>query len=99
MALRHHGYEALNAAGPSAALEIVRAAAIPIDLLLSDVVMPEMRGPELAREISRLSPSTGVVFMSGYAPPEGLPEGAEFLSKPFTLAQLAEKVGRALGRA
>lgn len=96
VALRRHGYEAVPAAGPREALEIFRHAAPPIDLVVSDVVMPEMRGPDLVNEIRRLSPSVRVLFMSGFTNPEGVPEGADFLAKPFTLNQLAEKVNQVL---
>ena len=67
-----------------------------INLMLSDVVMPGIRGPELAREIKRLSPATLVVFMSGNAGLAELPTGAPFIEKPFTLQALSAVLEHAL---
>src|SRR5215472_11942829 len=80
--LRREGYEVFPAAGPSQALEIVRNNSP--DLALSDVVMPEMRGTQLVREIVRLSPQTVCVLMTGYCPGD-LANGIALLRKPFTL--------------
>jgi two-component system cell cycle sensor histidine kinase/response regulator CckA len=64
-----------------------------IDLLLTDVVMPDMSGPELASRVRGRSPATRVLFVSGY----GLPgESANHLAKPFTPAQLLDKVRQTL---
>ncbi len=72
-----------------------------VDLVLTDVLMPRMTGPELARHISRRSAAPRVLFMSGHVDDEGmrgggLPPGALLLEKPFKLAQLARKVREAL---
>jgi CheY-like chemotaxis protein len=72
-----------------------------IDLLLTDVVMPGMGGPELAGRFRALRPSARVIFMSGHSDDESLRQrvGAaevHFLQKPFTPAQLAGKVSQVL---
>jgi signal transduction histidine kinase/CheY-like chemotaxis protein len=96
--LRRQGYEVIEADHPQAALEHLRSGAPPIGLLLTDVVMPEMSGVELAAAARKLQPALPVVFMSGYEP--GLMaafEAADVLQKPFTLPQLAQAVVTALG--
>jgi PAS domain S-box-containing protein len=95
------GYAVLVAATPAEALAIARSPGGRIDLLLSDVVMPDMKGPELARQLSALRPGLPVLFMSGYtanvALTHGVPEGGGgLLSKPFTRSDLAARVAEAL---
>jgi DNA-binding NtrC family response regulator len=73
-----------------------------IDLLLTDVVMPEMNGRDLAAEIRSLYPELKVLFMSGYtanviAHHGVLDEGVHFIQKPFSKQELAEGIRRALG--
>lgn len=90
------GYTVLEAASGREALEVAARHEGPIDLLLTDMVMPELGGPELARELARLRPGCAVVFMSAHA--GGPPDGASaFLQKPFTHDSLAGTVRRALG--
>ena len=72
------------------------------DLVVSDVVMPSMDGPAMAREIRKLAPELPVLFMSGYAEEQlrkeiGIPN-AWFMPKPFSVQQLGEKVGEVLAR-
>jgi len=99
-ALRGKGYQVLEADGAEAALDIVRAHAEGIDLLITDVVMPHMHGPQLVHEIRKIAPELKVIFISGYAEEafrgglDGL-SGAYFLPKPFSLKQLALKVKEA----
>ena len=72
-----------------------------ISLILTDVMMPEMTGPELVREAARLHPDTAILFVTGYAGEAGEAEdlqGYEVLRKPFTVAALAEAVAGALSR-
>jgi two-component system, cell cycle sensor histidine kinase and response regulator CckA len=67
----------------------------PSDILLTDVVMPELRGPELARQIQDLQPNIHVIYMSGYAESgmdHEIPPEAAFLQKPFRFATLAEQL-------
>jgi signal transduction histidine kinase/CheY-like chemotaxis protein/sugar lactone lactonase YvrE len=98
--LRHAGYSVDNAADGEAALMLVEQWKGPLDLLLTDVVMPLMSGPELATKVRRRSPSTRVLFISGYSSEsmggEGGGDGTLHLSKPFTPAQLLEQVRKVL---
>jgi len=75
----------------------------PIDLLVSDVVMPEVGGRELAEGALKLWPGLKVLFMSGYTQDvvlkEGVQKGSAFLQKPFTPAGLAQKVRETLDSA
>ncbi len=94
--LEREGYTVLMAAGPVDAVRIVAERARPIDLLLTDVVMPGMTGPELARTLLELDPQLTCLFMSGYAMDQ-LPAGvasdeSHFISKPFTLVALSSRV-------
>src|SRR5689334_16217355 len=100
-ALRNKGYRVLEARDGEAALEIVGGEGGGIDLLVTDVVMPRMDGPTLAREIRARRPDMKVIFISGYAEDDfrrRLDEDAHihFLAKPFSLKQLAGKVKDAL---
>ena len=95
-ALESRGYEVHTAGGPLAALDLVRKAKPCFDVLVSDVVMPEMCGPELARNVIRMCPRSAVVLMSGHIAGEGLPYGARFLSKPFLVSDLYRAVEMAL---
>jgi PAS domain S-box-containing protein len=95
------GYQVLAAATPAQAIALCRAHPGNIDVLLTDVVMPEASGPELAKSLLSLRPELKVVYMSGYAgehlDQEGLgSEGALLLQKPFTTAALEEKIRQAL---
>jgi two-component system cell cycle sensor histidine kinase/response regulator CckA len=101
-ALASRGYEVLQAASGREAMEIVDKMSEPIDLVVSDVVMPEMDGPSLMRELRKRDPGLKIVFVSGYAEDafaKNLPEGEHFafLPKPFTLKQLIETVKSTIG--
>ena len=92
-ALVEAGYRVLEADGGGHALELVSHTADRIGLVLTDVVMPRMNGPELAAAITGLRPDTPVLFTSGYTDGEIfrrglLAPGAAFLSKPFTTEAL-----------
>jgi hypothetical protein len=96
--LRRGGYTVLAAADGVAALQVASEHGGPIDLLLTDVVMPGMLGRVLAERVQRLRPSTRVLFMSGYAQPvltsNGiLDPGVHLLEKPFTGVDLLNAVG------
>ena len=96
-ALSARGYTVLEAASGLEALQFVRDGNHVIDLVVSDVVMPEMDGPTLLREIRKHLPDLKVIFVSGYAEDafrKNLPEGEafNFLPKPFSLKQLVETV-------
>lgn len=102
--LEQIGYRVLAAGQPEHAIRIVRSHAGPIDLLITDVIMPGMNGRVLLEEVRRLQPSIRCLFISGYAadvlPPDPRGEdGAQFQPKPFTAAELAQRVRRVLDRA
>ncbi|WP_372425574.1 cell cycle histidine kinase CckA [Salinarimonas chemoclinalis] len=102
-ALKARGYTVLEAASGVEALEAIARSEAPVDLVVSDVVMPEMDGPSLLRELRKTHPDLKVVFVSGYAEDafkKNLPEGEDFafLPKPFTLKQLVETVKETMGR-
>ncbi len=100
--LTSNGYKVLVATSPGRATEICRSYAAEIDILLTDVVMPEISGPELAAHLLTLREGLKVVYMSGYAgeylDDQGISsEGASLLQKPFTAAALEEKIRQVLG--
>jgi CheY-like chemotaxis protein len=95
--LDREGYETTTAPEPRQALEIIAQGGF--DLILTDVVMPGMRGTELAKRIRRLSPSSSVMLMSGSIPAGQLPRGIPFLGKPFSYSDLTRAVDRALRKA
>jgi two-component system cell cycle sensor histidine kinase/response regulator CckA len=102
-ALSARGYTVLEAESGVAALEIIQERGAPVDLVVSDVVMPEMDGPTLLGELRKLYPDLKVIFVSGYAEEafrKNLPEGEEFnfLPKPFSLRQLVETVKQVIGQ-
>jgi two-component system, cell cycle sensor histidine kinase and response regulator CckA len=96
-ALRMRGYTVLEASGGESGLEIVRHHPGAIDLLVTDVVMPNMDGPTLVRAARRLRPEMRIIYMSGYAEDafrrnEEKAEELHFLPKPFGLKQLVAMV-------
>jgi two-component system, cell cycle sensor histidine kinase and response regulator CckA len=102
-ALTARGYTVLEAASGVEAMEIIQERGAPVDLVVSDVVMPEMDGPTLLGELRKLYPDLKVIFVSGYAEEafrKNLPEGEEFnfLPKPFSLRQLVETVKQVIGQ-
>jgi two-component system cell cycle sensor histidine kinase/response regulator CckA len=94
--LEGRGYTVLTAAHPLEALALAQTA--DYDLLVTDVVMPHMRGGELARQLSGERPDLKVLFMSGYSDGEELLDGpaTAFLQKPFGLDELAATVRQLL---
>ncbi len=99
--LGRQGYQVLAAADGPAAVELARNHPDPIDLLLTDVIMPGMLGRTLAELVTALVPGVPVVFMSGYAQPllaaDGTVDGEVLLlEKPFTPAALLDRVQSAL---
>jgi two-component system cell cycle sensor histidine kinase/response regulator CckA len=102
-ALTARGYTVLEAASGIEALQVIEQRGEAVDLVVSDVVMPEMDGPTLLGELRKLYPDLKVIFVSGYAEDafrKNLPEGEEFnfLPKPFSLRQLVEIVKQVMGR-
>jgi two-component system cell cycle sensor histidine kinase/response regulator CckA len=97
-ALRERGYLVLAASGAGEAMELSARAPGPVDILVTDVIMPGVNGKELAQELLLRRPAMRVLFVSGYADDilgrQGVLEpGVEFLAKPFTPAALVSKVG------
>jgi PAS domain S-box-containing protein len=102
--LKRLGYEVLSAPDGGAALELAQSRSLKIDLLLTDVVMPGVGGPELASRLKSEAPHVSVVFMSGYA--AHVLSGTElerlnacFLQKPFSMESLAKTVRSVLDAA
>ena len=96
-ALETRGYTVLEAASGEHALEVVEDHNGPIDVVVSDVVMPNMDGPTMVSELARRKPGLKIIFISGYAEEafkKNLDKDVEFqfLPKPFSLKQLAAKV-------
>ncbi|HWY43982.1 MAG TPA: ATP-binding protein [Candidatus Sulfotelmatobacter sp.] len=97
--LQSAGYSVLTAADGTEALAIGERLGSAIHVLITDVVMPRMRGPELARRLKDLLPHIGVVFISGYTEELGTTkplEGGAFLQKPFSRDELLRHVSNAL---
>ena len=90
------GYTILEAPNGRQALELLEEQSVAPDLLISDVIMPDMGGEELAEEYRRRSPGAKILFMSGYTDNAVQQNGSlkleiEILEKPFTSTSLAQK--------
>ena len=101
--LERSGYRVLEARRGDEGLQIGERTREPIHLLITDVIMPQMGGAELARRLASPHPETRVLFMSGYTDgalshDEIFPEDAAFLQKPFTPDVIARKVREVLER-
>jgi CheY-like chemotaxis protein len=99
--LKRLGYHVLAAHSPQEALQLSLQERKSIQLLLTDLIMPEMNGRELATKLSLAHPHLKVLFMSGYtanviAHHGVLEEGVHFIQKPFTIKDLAEKIRETL---
>lgn len=101
--LEKMGYRVFSASAPPEAIHLVEQEANKIDLLLTDVVMPEMNGRDLANRLQEIDPNIKILFMSGYTNNvivrRGvLDDGINFISKPFSQKELAVKVHEVLTR-
>src|SRR6478736_379036 len=101
--LARSGHTVLAAADGQQALAAAAAHSGPIDLLVTDVVMPNLGGGETARILGELRPGIGVLFMSGYSWGESLPasdpmKAIAYLQKPFDTKTLETRVAELLGR-
>jgi PAS domain S-box-containing protein len=104
--LTGQGYRVLEASAGEEAVKLVEKEEAPIDLMLSDIVMPGMSGTELAEKLGQMQPSVRVLLMSGYTERlEGFVDrgtgkgGVNFLQKPFSMEALARKVREILDEA
>jgi DNA-binding NtrC family response regulator len=105
LALERHGYVVLTAESATEAMRVSDRHEGRIDLLITDVVMPDLRGPELARKLEAARPGLPTLFMSGYMDdalgdemnPTIMP--VDFIQKPFSPKALAIKVREILDRA
>jgi len=99
--LEGHGYKVLEAEDGKAALDLIGADHTSVDLILTDVVMKRMTGPELVLRVIDSHPAMKVVYMSGYTGElvanQGLDSAIRLLEKPFTRADLLKTVDAALG--
>jgi PAS domain S-box-containing protein len=100
--LQKRGYRVVEAADAFEALELASDTARHIDLLLTDVIMPKMNGPDLSERIGEHRPGLRVLFMSGYTDrairlQDRLTDGAAFIQKPFTPQALAVRIREVLG--
>ena len=99
--LTQHGYSVWSAANGVEALNLIEHASTQVDLILTDVVMPQMSGRELAERINTHQPTTKILFMSGYTNDAiikhgVLDAGTWFIQKPFALDDLAQRVREVL---
>ena len=99
--LRKIGYSVVLAESPMEALAVFEKEASSIDLVITDVIMPQMSGTELVAKISKIKPEVRVLFMSGYTENvivrQGvLKEGIHFVQKPFSMKDFARKVREAI---
>jgi two-component system cell cycle sensor histidine kinase/response regulator CckA len=100
--LRSRGYTVVEASNGIEAMEVLEEQDGAVDLVVSDVVMPEMDGPTLLKEMRARNPSLKIIFVSGYAEEafeKSLPENEQFafLAKPFALSALIAKVKETMG--
>ena len=100
--LARNGYDVLAVASRLEAIELVAGYQSPIDLLVTDIVMPHMKGRDVAERVQSMRPDIGVLFMSGYTQgllgPQGVLEPSELhlIAKPFAEATLLSKVREVL---
>jgi CheY-like chemotaxis protein len=99
--LRSAGYHVLTAATGAAALKVARQLQAPIDLLVTDVIMPEMNGRQVAHTLAAERPGMRTLYISGYTSDviahQGVADGnIEFLEKPFSQAELLRRVREVL---
>ncbi len=99
-ALQSAGYRVIVAENAAHALDAYHKCSVPVDLLLSDVVMPGISGHELARSLFALCPDVRIVLMSGYIDQLSAPElctfRKEYLAKPFSISTLLKRIREAL---
>jgi len=102
-ALKSRGYDVVSAENGEEALKIAAKISGPLDMLVTDVIMPKMGGPELVAKLVPGRPELRVLFISGYTensliPASTVPAGVQHLPKPFTPNMLAQKVNEMMSR-
>ena len=102
MILESGGFRVLTACGGAEALALCRSSPEAIDLVLSDLVMPQMNGQQLAEQLRQAYPGIKIVFMSGYTEHAVLNQlthdpTVSFVGKPFTATMLVDAVRKVLG--
>jgi two-component system, cell cycle sensor histidine kinase and response regulator CckA len=100
--LQRASFKVVEAESGEAALKIVESHTGTIDLVVTDLHMPGLNGPEVVKKLATLRPGLKVLFMSGYAEHDivartGVPGGANFLHKPFSGQELTNAVKAAIG--
>ncbi len=95
--LRRWGYSVYESPNGKAAMELIKSRDLHIDLLITDLIMPEMDGMELGEKIGEMFPTVDILYASGYTSDhlmntEALDEGVHFIRKPFSVQALAKKV-------
>lgn len=93
------GYKVIEAADATSALVVLNDSATPLDLLMTDVGLPDMSGQDLAGKAREIRPLLPVLFASGYADSLSVPEGMHSIGKPFSIDQLRDKVVQMIGPA
>jgi CheY-like chemotaxis protein len=96
MILSSYGYTVLTANSGQKALDIFNSAKKKIDLVVTDLVMPNMSGRELTEQIHRVAPQMRILWSSGYARSNSPEETERYLQKPFTSQDLLRKVKQVL---
>ena len=96
--LERQGYTLLSAGNGMEALSIVDGHPGPIHLLVTDVVMPDIRGTEVAERLLKCRPSTQIIYISGYSDEEITDSSAAFLQKPFRMQELGAKIRNMLDK-
>jgi DNA-binding response OmpR family regulator len=99
--LEKEGYAIIVAPDAAEAIRLAASHDGAIDLIVADLMMPGMNGPDMVKELRALRPNAGVLYLSGYPDDtvsrEGLETGANFLQKPFGAAAFIQSVREALG--
>jgi CheY-like chemotaxis protein len=96
MILSAFGYRVLTANSGEKGLEVFKNSSIPIDLVITDLVMPNMSGRELMENLRRLSPTVPIICTSGYLRSGSRDDEGIYLQKPFTSHDLLRKVKEVL---
>ena len=99
--LEEHGYQVFRAGSAKECLELIEGLGRPVDILVTDIVMPGMNGRELYRQLAKTHPGLNVLFMSGYMDKmstkgEALVNESYFIQKPFSVQDFTRKVREVL---